>query len=98
MKASLLCLALLLTSPCTYAGKMKAIWEMTNESVLEELGFDESLVDISGHRFLTSENKDSLVIETLVTGYDADIQYRCLTTFIKSADFYSVQQTTCSKN
>lgn len=93
--AALVCLAL----PAS-AGKMKEIWQMTNDSVLETLGFDEEIVAVEGHKFLQLENED-LAVQTTVRGYYRSRgvvpMFQCVTTFVKSENFFDVKKTTCEQ-
>ncbi|XGC81453.1 hypothetical protein ACES2L_03015 [Bdellovibrio bacteriovorus] len=87
--------AVLFASPA-FAGKMKEIWWMTNESVLQTLGFDEETVNVQGHKFVTVEGAD-LAIATEVRGYYARVTFKCLTTFKAANGFYEVIKTECAK-
>lgn len=91
---SLLIVALMFVSAPAFAGKMKEIYTMTNESVLETLGFYEDIAAVEGHKFLTIEGED-LAIQTTVRGYYGNATYTCLTTFVKSEGFYDVKKTVC---
>ncbi|KHD89820.1 MAG: hypothetical protein OM95_01790 [Bdellovibrio sp. ArHS] len=91
---------LVLSAVPAFAGKMKAIWEMTNESVLAELGFDEGIVAIEGHKFLQIPNAD-LAVQTQVRGYyrtRGEVPlFTCVTYFAKFQDFFEVTHTECEK-
>lgn len=91
---NLLLTAIVLFSVPSFAGKMKEIWSMTNESVLSTLGMEEDYVTISGYKFTEIEGAD-LAVETSVKGTYTPHYYECVTTFRKNADFYSVIVTAC---
>lgn len=98
MKKLIAALLVLSVAPASYAGKMKEIWSMTNESVLETLGFDEGVVSIERYQFVQIEGAD-LAVETSVRANFGDNgsypTYECLTTFVKTSDFYQVLKTKC---
>ncbi|WII73548.1 hypothetical protein QJS83_06640 [Bdellovibrio sp. 22V] len=97
MKKLVLALLVLSAAPA-YAGKMKAIWEMTNESVLQTLGFDEGIVAIEKHQFVQVVGAD-LAVQTQVRGYyrvRGEVPlFNCVTSFVKSSEFYEVKNTKC---
>lgn len=82
----------------SFAGKMKEIYTMTEESVLGELGFDESIVKIEGWEFVKVEGAD-LAVSTYVRMYysmdSAPAGFDCLTTFKKTGDSFDVIDTQC---
>ncbi|WP_374077847.1 hypothetical protein [Bdellovibrio bacteriovorus] len=98
MKKLIAVLLVLSAAPASYAGKMKEIWWMTNESVLETLGFDEGTVAIENHKFVQVEGAD-LAIQTTVRGFyrvnGSVPTYQCVTAFVKTNDFYDVLKTEC---
>lgn len=77
------------------AGKMKEIWYQTNEAVLEVFGFDESMISISGHKFVTVEGAD-VAIQTTVRGPNGK-EFTCVTLFKEGNEFYKAISTKCSK-
>jgi spore maturation protein SpmB len=84
----------------TFAGAMKEIWSMTNESVLETLGFEEEAVTIDNYQFVHIEGADLAVQTKVLVLYPIDsseASYVCTTTYKKSADFYNVLKTRCEK-
>ena len=89
----LLMAALMFVSAPAFAGKMKEIYTMTNESVYEALGFDEGIASIEGHKFVSVAGAD-LAVQTTVRVYDGK-SYTCVTTFVDSEYFYQVNYTTC---
>lgn len=89
----LLIAALVFVSAPAFAGKMKEIYTMTNESVLETLGFDEGIMNVEGHKFVSVAGAD-LAVQTTVRGYNGK-SYTCVTTFVDSEYFYQVNYTTC---
>lgn len=98
MNKLIVALLILSAAPASYAGKMKEIWSMTNESVLETLGFNEGVVSIEYYQFVQIEGVD-LAVETSVRTNFGDNgrypTYECLTTFVKTNDFYKVLKTKC---
>lgn len=91
---NLLMTAIVLFSAPSFAGQMKEIWSMTNESVLQNLGVEEDFVTISGYKFTTVEGAD-LAVETSVKGNYTASFYECITTFRKNVDEFSVIATAC---
>lgn len=82
-----------------FAGKMKEIYTMTHESVMDVLGFDESVVKIEGWEFVTVEGAD-LAVSTYARMYysmdSAPAGFDCLTTFVKTGSSYEVVKTKCT--
>ena len=80
------------------AGVMKEIWSMTNESVLETLGFEEGMVVIDNYQFVRIDGADLAVRTTVKVLYpigSAKPTFFCVTTYKKDADFYSLLTTDC---
>ena len=91
-------LVVVCTSPA-FAGKMKEIFQSTNESVLESLGFDEADVSISGYRFV--KLNDGLAVKTTVKG-KMRVQgtvpaFDCTTTYQGTVGKYRVMDTFCEQ-
>ncbi|MFS4459580.1 hypothetical protein [Bdellovibrio sp. HCB2-146] len=66
MKKLIISLVVVSAAMPAFAGKMKEIWQSTNESVLETLGFDEGDVSVSGYKF--EKTNDGLAVKTTVKG------------------------------
>lgn len=98
MKKLLVAFVVLASSPA-FAGKMKEIYTMTQESVLDVLGFDESVVQFEGLEFVKVEGAE-LAVSTNVRMYysmaNAPAGFKCLTTFVKAGNFYDVEKTSCT--
>ncbi|AFY00384.1 hypothetical protein [Bdellovibrio bacteriovorus] len=93
MKA-LLIAALMFVSAPAFAGKMKEIYIMTTDSILENFGFDDSQVQIDDYKFVTVEGED-LAVQTTVRVYYTRAVYTCVTTFKKTEHFYDVKNLRC---
>lgn len=98
MKKILLVVAMLVCLPVS-AGKMKEIYTMTQESILDELGFDENVVKIEGWQFVNAPGAD-LAVSTYVRMYysreAAPAGFDCLTTFKKVESGFDVLKTKCT--
>lgn len=98
MKKILLVMAILACLPVS-AGKMKEIYTMIEESILDELGFDESVVKIEGWQFVNVDKAD-LAVSTYVRMYysmdAAPARFDCLTIFKKVGSSYDVIETKCT--
>lgn len=99
MKKMILSLLVVASASPAFAGKMKEIWQMTNESVLESLGFDEGDVTISGYRF--EKLNDGMAVKTTVKG-KLKVQgtvpaFDCTTTYKGSIGKYKVVDTFCEQ-
>jgi hypothetical protein len=81
-----------------FAGKMKEIHIMTQESVMDYLGFDENVIKFESFDFVQIEGVD-LAVETIARSYysvnEVPPTFKCVTTFAKSGDNYSVIKTKC---
>lgn len=82
-----------------FAGKMKEIHLMVNESVLDTLGFDEDVVKIEGFNFVKVAGAD-LAVHTVVRMYYSPSApaptFDCVTTFKQVADqSFEVIKTKC---
>lgn len=82
-----------------FAGKMKEIHLMVQESVLDTLGFDENVVKIEDYNFVKVTGAD-LAVHTVVRMYysptEAAPTFDCVTTFKKLADeSFEVVKTKC---
>lgn len=102
MKKALMTVGLVFTfvSPA-FAGKMKEIYIDTRESVLDYLGFDESIISIEGMKFVQVEGAD-LAVESIARSYYSRNSpaptFKCVTIFKKTdADSYSVVGTKCQQ-
>ncbi|QDK38408.1 hypothetical protein [Bdellovibrio sp. NC01] len=102
MKKALLAVGLVCTfvSPA-FAGRMKEIYIDTRESVLDYLGFDESIISIEGMKFVQVEGVD-LAVESIARGFYSRNSpaptFKCLTIFKKTdTDNYSVVGTKCQQ-
>lgn len=100
MKKFILAFVLLCATPA-FAGKMKEIYIMTQESVMDYLGFDESVIQIEGMGFVKVEGAD-LAVETIARSFysrQAPAPYfKCITTYKKNAnDRFSVVNTKCEE-
>lgn len=93
MKAFLIA-ALLVVSSSAHAGKMKEIYIMTTDSILETFGFDESMVQIDDYHFVQVEGED-LAVQTTVRVYYTRAVYTCVTTFKKTETFFAVKKLRC---
>ena len=97
MKNVIMALVVLSAAPA-YAGKMKEIFTMTQESVMDVLGFDESVIRIEDAQFVKIEGVD-LAVKTVARSYysreEAPANFECVTTFKKSGESYSVITTKC---
>lgn len=82
-----------------FAGKMKEIFTMTEESVMDTLGFDEDVIRIEDASFTQVQGAD-LAVKTLARMYysrqNAPASFDCVTTFKKTETFYSVIKTVCT--
>ncbi|MDG0817722.1 hypothetical protein [Bdellovibrio svalbardensis] len=102
MKKALLAAGLVITfvSP-VFAGKMKDIYIDTRESVMDYLGFDESIISIEGMKFVQVEGAD-VAVETIARGYYSRSipapTFKCVTIFKKQDfDSYLVVGTKCQQ-
>lgn len=99
MKKFILALVIFASVPA-FAGKMKEIYIMTQESVLDHLGFDESVIKIEGLEFIQVEGADLAVLTNAVMYYsvkDVPAAFQCVTTFVETATFYEVVKTKCTE-
>ncbi len=100
MKRVLLSLLVCSLAAPAFAGKMKEIWQDTNESVLATLGFEEGSVSISGYKFEKVQGVD-LAVRTFVKGRyrvaGTVPEFDCLTTFRGKTGHYRVQDTMCDQ-
>lgn len=92
MKNLLMALLIFLSLPA-FAGKMKEIYSMTNESVLEALSEEEGITSVDGHKFVSVPGAD-LAVQTTAHGLNGK-SFTCVTTFLDSGYFYQVNYTTC---
>lgn len=98
MKKFLLAFVIFASVPA-FAGKMKEIYTMTQESVMEHLGFDENIIKIEGFDFIQVEGADLAVLTNVRSYYsveEAPASFDCVTTFAKSATGYEVVKTKCT--
>ena len=86
---------MLLISTQVFAGEMKEIYTMTNESVVKTLGPDADIVSIEGHNFVSFPGSD-LAVETKVTTNPGEKTFFCVTLFIGDRD-YQVLRTLCEE-
>lgn len=99
MKKLIVSMLIVSAAAPAFAGKMKEIWQTTNESVLESLGFDEGDVSISGYKF---EKLDGgLAVKTTVKG-KYKVQgtlptFDCTTTYKGKVGNYKVVDTFCDQ-
>lgn len=99
MKKFLLSLVIFASIPA-FAGKMKEIYIMTEESVMDHLGFDESVIKIEGFQIIPLEGADLAVRTSAVMYYsisEAPAYFNCVTTFAKAGDFFEVVKTKCTE-
>ena len=99
MKKMIVSLLVVASASPAFAGKMKEIWQMTNESVLQSLGFDEGEVVISGYKF--ANLNDGLEVKTSVKG-KLRVQgtvpaFDCTTTYKGSVGKYKLVDTFCEQ-
>lgn len=97
MKKALVALLISVSLPA-FAGKMKEIWSMTQESVLDTLGFNEDVVKIEGFQFIQVQDADLAVQTDVVMYYSRDAApaaFECVTKFSKHGDSYDVIGTQC---
>lgn len=97
MKNVIMALVVLSAAPA-YAGKMKSIFTMTQESVMDVLGFDESVIRIEDAQFVKIEGVDLAVKSVAVMYYshaEAPASFDCVTTFKKSGESFDVINTKC---
>ena len=99
MKKMILSLLVVASASPAFAGKMKEIWQMTNESVLETLGFDEGDVTIGNYRF--EKLNDGLAVKTTVKG-KLRVQgtvptFDCATSYKGKVGNYKVVDTFCEQ-
>lgn len=95
---NLLVTLIIIASSSAFAGKMKDISYMTQESVMDYLGFDESVIKFEGMKFVQIEGVD-LATQTIVRSYysvhEIPPTFQCVTTFKKTSDSYEVIKTNC---
>ncbi len=93
---NLLLIAVLLFSGPTFAGKMKEIWALTNESVLATLGLEEDYVQISGYKIIQT-GEGEFAVHTKLENFAGDIksEYQCVTNFRNEVDSFSVVESSC---
>lgn len=98
MKNLLIAFVMLSAVPA-FAGKMKEIHLLVTESVMDTLGFDESVIKIESYDFVKVEGVDLAVKTTARSFYsvkEAAPTFDCLTTLKKQADeSFSVIKTKC---
>ncbi|WP_413586053.1 hypothetical protein [Bdellovibrio sp. HCB274] len=98
MKSFFIASALILSSSFASAGAMKEISMMTTESVLETLGFDESIVSIE-QKFTTVAGYDVAIITMARGNYKVKgvvPTFKCVTVFKKNSDnWYDIVKTEC---
>jgi hypothetical protein len=99
MKKMILSLLVVACASPAFAGKMKEIWQTTNESVLESLGFVEGDVTVGNYRF--EKFNDGLAVKTTVKG-KLKVQgtvpaFDCTTTYKGSVGNYKVVDTFCEQ-
>jgi hypothetical protein len=89
---------LVLSATPAFAGKMKDILIMTEESVMDVLGFDESVIRIEDAQFVKVDGVD-LAVKSIARSYysrsESPASFECLTTFRKSGESFSVINTKC---
>lgn len=93
---NLILIAVFLFSGPTFAGKMKEIWSLTNESVLETLGLEEDHVQISGYNIIQLGD-GTFAVHTKLENFAGDIkaEYQCVTNFRTEFDSFSVVDSSC---
>lgn len=99
MKKLIVSLLVVASANPAFAGKMKEIWQTTNESVLESLGFDEGDVTVGNYRF--EKLNDGLAVKTSVKG-KLKVQgtvpaFDCTTTYKGSVGKYKLVDTFCEQ-
>ncbi|WP_413583199.1 hypothetical protein [Bdellovibrio sp. HCB288] len=98
MKAFFVIAAVVLGSSFASAGAMKEISIMTTDSVLETLGFDESIVSID-HKFTQVAGYDVAIISVARANYKVKgvaPTFQCLTVFKKNSEnWYDIVKTEC---
>jgi hypothetical protein len=99
MKKFFLATAILFSTSSVFAGAVKEIWSTTNESVLEVLGFDESIVSLE-QKFAQVEGFD-LAVKTTVRGHykvkGVVPTFECITVYKKNLNNYDLVKTECQK-
>jgi hypothetical protein len=99
MKKILVSLLVVAAASPSFAGKMKEIWDTTNESVLQSLGFDEGDVTIGNYRF--QKLNDGLAVKTTVKGklrvQGTIPSFDCTTTYKGKVGSYKVVDTFCEQ-
>lgn len=90
----------ILFASTAFAGKMKEIHMLVTESVQDYLGFDEDVVKIEGYQFVKVEGAD-LAVETVARSYYSPQApaptFKCVTTFKKTGEDFSVIGTRCEE-
>lgn len=97
MKKYLLILIAFITIPA-WAGRMKEVYIMTQESVLNTLGYDETVAVVEDLKFVKIENVDLSVQSTVrVTSsvFEKAPAYSCITLFEKTSDLFQVIKSQC---
>lgn len=74
------------------AGKVKEIYILTTESVLEHLGLDWEEAEVTNIRFTNTPGYQIAVQSEVDLGVK---KYSCLTTFVESGKFWQVDYTEC---
>lgn len=77
------------------AGKVKEIYILTTESVLETLGFEWEEAEVSNIQFIAIPGYEIAVQSEVSTPLQ---KYSCVTTFVKANQFWQVDYSDCHSN
>jgi hypothetical protein len=97
MKKIFLMFTLFIALPA-FAGRMKEVYILTQESVLETLGYDDTVAVVEDLKFVKIENVDLSVqskVRVTASVFDRAPTYSCITLLQKSEAFFEVIRSEC---